>query len=264
MTRVRIDLAYDGGPFSGFARQRDRTTVQGTLEGALSRALGFDVYSVCAGRTDAGVHAIAQVVHFDVEPVERGPKWLAHLQEDPAEATFRLDHQVGAEITIWGIRPVSRNFNARFGATERRYRYRIVDGSPIDPRDRGRVFRVRERLHVPSMREAATHLLGAHDFAAFCRKPKVGHTKRRLDRVTIQRVGDEVHVGFRSKAFCHQMVRSMVGCLYEVGRGAAEPAWVGEVLAGGDRSLAAAVAPPHGLTLERVSYGQRFPAAPWR
>ena len=132
MTRVRIDLAYDGGPFSGFARQPGQTTVQGILEDALHRALGAEVDLVVAGRTDAGVHALAQVVHVDLDPTqERVARWLDVLAGDPADARHRLDHQVGPEITIWGMRVVSDDFHARFSATERRYRFRIADAVPI-------------------------------------------------------------------------------------------------------------------------------------
>lgn len=263
MTRVRIDLAYDGSPFSGFARQRDRTTVQGTLEGALSRVTGQEAPTTCAGRTDAGVHALAQVVHLDVDGgVARGARWLRLVEDDPEAVRRRLDRMVGDAITIWAVRWVGDDFDARFSATERRYRYRLVEAVATDPRLRGVRWVVGEDLHVPSMRTAARHLLGEHDFASLCRRAAGKHTVRQLDAVTVTRVDDEVHVCLRGPAFCHQQVRAIVGCLVEVGAGRHAPDWMGKVLAARDRSAAARVAPAHGLTLEGVSYGRGLPAAP--
>ena len=263
MARIRLDLGYDGGPFSGFARQPDRTTVQGTLEGALSRVLGVDVDTTCAGRTDAGVHALAQVVHLDVEGGDpRRDRWLRAVRTQPESVRRRLDRMVGEAISVWRVCEVPADFDARFSATGRGYRYRLVDRPIADPRLRGIRWTVGEPLHVPSMRAAGRHLLGEHDFASFCRKAPGKHTRRALDRITVARVDEEIHVRLAGPAFCHQMVRSIVGCLVVVGRGEREPAWLGEVLAARDRSVAARIAPPQGLTLERVTYGRRFPAAP--
>jgi len=263
VTRVRIDLAYDGSPFSGFARQRDRTTVQGALEGALSRVLGHEVATTCAGRTDAGVHALAQVVHLDVDAdVARAARWLRLVGRDPEAVRRRLDRLVGDAITIWAVRVAGDDFDARFSATERRYRYRLVEAPATDPRLRGLRWAVGEDLHVPSMRAAARNLLGEHDFASLCRRAPGKHSIRRLDAVTVTRTDGEVHVCLRGPAFCHQQVRSIVGCLVEVGAGRRDPDWLGEVLAARDRSAAARVAPAHGLTLEGVSYGRGIPAAP--
>ena len=261
--RIRIDLAYDGAPFSGFARQPDRTTVQGTLEGALSRVLGVEVTTTCAGRTDAGVHALAQVVHLDVESAStRVARWLDLLASHPASVRQRLDRMCGDAITIWQVATVDGDFDARFSATERRYRYRLVDAPTSDPRLRGIRWTVGEALDVAAMHAAGQHLVGEHDFASLCRRPPGGHTRRRIDEVVVERVGEEVHVRLRGPAFCHQQVRSTVGCLVEVGTGRRPPDWVGEVLAARDRSVAARVAPPEGLTLEAVAYGARWPSAP--
>jgi tRNA pseudouridine38-40 synthase len=259
--RVRIDLAYDGSPFAGFARQPDQRTVQGTLEGALSRVLGQDVLTTGAGRTDRGVHALAQVVHLEVDPdSQRTARALADLDG----FAVRLDRLVGPEIAIWAARAVSDDFDARFSATGRGYRYRIADSAVLAPLDRHDRWHVHDPLAVGPMRAAASHLLCEHDFAAFCRRPPAGRTTvRRLDEMTIRRPRPgEVDVRLVGNAFCHNQVRSVVGCLVEVGRGRREPAWMGAVLEGRDRSLAARVAPPQGLVLERVSYGRRWPAAP--
>jgi tRNA pseudouridine38-40 synthase len=261
--RIRIDLAYDGSGFAGFARQPDQRTVQGTLEGALSRLLGQHVLTTCAGRTDRGVHALAQVVHLDVDRDEgRAAKALTDLEA----FALRVDRLVGHEIAIWRAQLVSDDFDARFSATGRGYRYRIADTPVLAPLSRHDRWHVHEPLAITPMRAGASHLLGEHDFAAFCKRPPEGRTTvRRLDEVAISRPQPgQVDVRLAGNAFCHNQVRSIVGCLVEVGRGRRDPAWVREVLIARDRSLAARVAPPQGLVLERVSYGRRWPAAPPR
>lgn len=260
VVRLRVDLAYDGEPFSGFARQRDRTTVQGTLEGALSRVLGQDVRTTGAGRTDRGVHALGQVVHLDVdEGIGRAARALADL----GQLRRRLDQLVGPAITVWAVARVPSGFDARFSATERRYRYRLVDRDLVAPLERFDRWVVGEPLALRAMQRAAAYLIGEHDFASFCRRADGRTTLRRLDEVAVSRAPPgEVHVRLRSPAFCHQQVRSIVGCLVEVGRGRREPAWVGEVLAARDRDAAAVVAPALGLTLEGVRYGRRWPSSP--
>ena len=255
--RLRVDLAYDGGPFAGFARQPDQRTVQGVLEDACARLLGQQVRTTCAGRTDRGVHALAQVVHLDVDPaVPRAGRAV----EEPASFADRLDRLVGPAITIWGARRVSAAFDARFSATARSYRYRLVDAPRISPLERHDRWHVGERLDVTGMRAAARTLLGEHDFASFCRRAPGRTTVRRIDGITVARRGGLIAVGLTGPAFCHQQVRSIVGCLVEVGRGRRKPAWLGDVLAARDRAAAARVAPPHGLVLERVSFGRRWPA----
>lgn len=291
--RLRIDLAYDGAPFAGFARQRDQVTVQGTLEDALERLLGHAVSTTGAGRTDRGVHALAQVVHLDV-PVGAGAvtgvaetgvaetgvaeTGVAELRvarpgtpQDRAAAAIadlatlraRLDRLVGAAITVWTVRRVRPDFDARFSARSRAYRYRLVDAVAADPIRRGDRWHVGEALDVGAMRRALRPLLGEHDFASFCRRAPGRTTVRRLTLATVSRPNDgRVDVRLEGTAFCHQQVRSIVGCLVEVGRGRRPPGWIGEVLAAHDRAAAARVAPPHGLTLERVGYGPGVPAAP--
>lgn len=257
--RLRIDLAYDGSPYVGFARQPDQVTVQGTLEDGLSRLLGTDIATVCAGRTDRGVHALAQVVHFDL-PDDRSAEverlGLATLHR-------RLDAFTGPTITIWSVRRVSGAFDARFSATERAYRYRLVDDSvAADPLVRHDRWHLDEPLAIAPMRVAGRHLVGEHDFASFCRAGG-RHTVRQIDALRVTRPGPgTIEISLRGPAFCHQQVRSIVGCLVEVGRSRRSPSWVADVLAARDRAVAARVAPAHGLTLERVAYGRRWPAAP--
>ena len=271
MTRVRlrIDLAYDGAPFAGFARQPDQTTVQGTLEGALHRLVGQDVDSTGAGRTDRGVHARAQVVHVDLDVidaprdpgarVDRAQRALADLEV----LRHRLDQLVGPAITIWQVTSVSQAFDARFSAVSRTYRYRLVDAPAADPINRNDRWHVRDALDVAAMQQAGQALVGEFDFASFCRKAPGQSTVRRIERVTVSRPSrGRVDIRIDGTAFCHQQVRSITGCLVEVGSGRRPSGWLGEVLAAQDRSVAAAVAPPHGLTLERVSYGRWWPASP--
>lgn len=256
--RLRLDLAYDGAPFAGFARQPDQVTVQGTLEAAAARILGQQLETTCAGRTDRGVHALAQVVHVDLDPsVPRTARALADLEV----FRDRLDRLVGPAITIWAARQVPSEFHARFSAQRRSYRYRVADAPALAPLSRHDHWHVREPLSVPAMRAGARHLVGEHDFAAFCKRAPGRTTVRRLDRLAIRR--DEVgtiHFALDGNAFCHNQVRSLVGSLVEVGRGRQTPEWIGEVLASGDRQRAGRVAPPQGLTLERVGYGRRWPA----
>jgi tRNA pseudouridine38-40 synthase len=257
--RLRIDLAYDGSGFAGFARQRDQRTVQGELETALSALVGHAVTTVVAGRTDRGVHASAQVVHVDVDPAT--PRARARL-EDLELLRARLGHLVGRELAVWAVREVGPDFDARFSATARHYRYRLVDAVVADPLRRLDRWWVGAPLRLGPMREAARALVGEHDFAAFCRRAEGRTTIRRLDVLALSRPAPgRIDARLVGPAFCHQQVRAIVGCLVEVGRGRRAPGWVGEVLAGRDRARAAPLAPPHGLTLERVAYGRRWPAA---
>ena len=275
--RLRVDLAYDGRPFHGFARQPGLPTVQGAVEAALADLLGQPVRTTGAGRTDRGVHADAQVLHLDVAPSAPG---ATAVIADPARAARRLARACPDGIRIHRVARVPDGFDARFSATARRYRYRLRDG--VDPRRRGRgvardpgdVWSVTDRLDVPAMRAAGRELLGEHDFAAFCRRAPGRTTVRRIDTLTVRRVPEgavragrrvgpgRIDVRVEGPAFCHQQVRAIVGCLVAVGRGRRPPGWLGEVLAARDRSAAAALAPPHGLTLEAVRFGPGVPAAP--
>lgn len=261
--RLRIDLAYDGSGFAGLARQPEQRTVQGELEAALSALLGHHVRSVVAGRTDRGVHASAQVVHVDVSPPDE--RRAARL-DDLELLRGRLGHLLGPEVAVLAVRAVPPDFDARFSATARHYRYRLVDAEVADPLRRHDRWAVGQHLDLSAMRVAARPLVGEHDFAAFCRRAPGRTTVRRLDVLALSRPAPgRIDARLVGPAFCHQQVRAIVGCLVEVGRGRRPADWVAEVLAGRDRARAAPLAPPHGLTLERVAYGRRWPAAeaPW-
>ena len=246
---MRIDLAYDGGGFRGFARQPDQRTVQGVLEQALSTLFGEPIATTGAGRTDAGVHASGQVAHCDVPAGSRYDGEWARLRG-------ALDHLCGQDVTIWRVRRVPASFDARFSAIQRRYRYRLCDAVAMDPGWRFRTWHVGPpALDREAMEAGGRHLLGEHVFASFCRKREGDALIRRIDRVAVRRgVGGLMVVGVDGAAFCHQMVRSVVGALVEVGTGRRPADWIAEALAAQDRSAAGPVAPPHGLTLTAVRY----------
>lgn len=253
--RIRLDVAYDGAGFSGWAKQPDRRTVQGTLETAIGTILGEPVAVTCAGRTDAGVHARGQVVHFDA-----GEDTVARLTgRDPEPARTlvrRLNGLLPAEVRVLGGSAVPAEFDARFAALWRRYAYRIADHpAAVDPLCRGQVLTWTRRLDVEAMNHGAAGLLGEHDFAAFCRRRPGASTVRRLLDLTVDRRLDGVIVAtVRADAFCHSMVRALVGALIAVGEGRRPVTWPVQVLRARTRDSAVTVVPAHGLTLEEVRY----------
>ncbi|HET8525327.1 MAG TPA: tRNA pseudouridine(38-40) synthase TruA [Actinomycetota bacterium] len=243
---VRLTLAYDGTRFRGWARNAGQRTVEGVLTDALARALGAAPRLSVAGRTDAGVHARGQVASFEVN----GDTDLQRLQRS-------INGMLAPEIVAIGVRRAADGFDARFSASAREYRYRIDVGAWPDPFDARFVWHRPGELALSEMREAARSLLGEHDFASFCRRPRSGGTVRRLERLSIARSGDRVEISARANAFLHQMVRTLVGTLVRVGDGKLDPAAVPEILGARDRVRAGQMAPAHGLTLERVVYGRR-------
>jgi tRNA pseudouridine38-40 synthase len=247
MTVVRLDLAYDGTGFRGWARQPHVRTVQGVVEEALGRFLGEEPKLSVAGRTDAGVHAEGQVASFTVgsSPVD-----LERLQRS-------LSSMVGPEVAVRSVRSMPDGFDARHSATGREYLYRIDTGPVPDPFTARFVWHRPGDLSIGRMRAAARHLVGEHDFASFCRAPQSGGTVRQLRRLTISSRGYRLEVRAEANAFLHQMVRSLVGTLVAVGDGRTDPESMRGILEARDRSRAGPLAPPHGLTLAKVSYGRR-------
>jgi tRNA pseudouridine38-40 synthase len=243
---VRVGLAYDGTGFRGWARNRGQRTVEGVLSHAIGRVLGDEPKLSVAGRTDAGVHARGQVASF----VAADDIDLERLQRS-------INGMLAPEIVAGDVRRAPHGFDARFSVTAREYRYRIGTAAWPDPFEARFVWHRPGSLAVASMREAARPLLGEHDFASFCRRPQSGGTVRRLERVSIARVGDRIEISARANAFLHQMVRTLVGTLVAVGDGRVEPGRVREILAARDRSRTPQMAPAHGLILERVIYGRR-------
>lgn len=253
--RLRIDLSYDGGEFRGWATQPGLRTVQGTLEDALATALRVPEVSVtCAGRTDTGVHARGQVVHLDLDPqvlVTSAGRSTATPEDALAR---RLNGLLPHDVRVRRVVEAPGGFDARFGALWRRYAYRICDGAP-DPLTRGSVLWWPRLLDERAMDEAASLLVGEHDFAAFCKRRDGATTVRTLWEYSWARTEDGLlEATVRADAFCHSMVRSLVGCAIAVGEGRHAPAWAGGVLGAAVRDPAVTVVPPHGLVLEEVRY----------
>lgn len=245
--RVRLDLAYDGTQFSGWAHQPGRRTVQGMLESALGVLLrGPGPRLTVAGRTDAGVHARGQVAHVDVPPELAQDRLLLR----------RLNGLLPDDVRVRGLGPAPLGFDARFSAVWRRYRYRIADGPDLlDPLRRHDTLAWPRGLDLDLLQQASSPLLGVHDFAAFCRRRDRASTVRGLQALLWGRGPDGVlEVVVQADAFCHSMVRSLVGALIAVGEGRRTPGWPGSLLTLGARSSEVAVAPPHGLVLEAVGY----------
>jgi tRNA pseudouridine38-40 synthase len=247
---VRMLVAYDGTAFRGWAAQRDPAlrTVEGSMTDALALVTGERPSLSVAGRTDAGVHAQSQVVSFPTSAVS-----------EPERISLAVNNMLGPEVVVRDAGYAPPGFDARFSASARVYRYRIDEGAVADPFRARFVWHRSGRVALAPMRAAARVLVGEHDFAAFCRQPGGGRsTIRRLQHLTVDREGDRLELGFRANAFCHQMVRSLVGTLVAVGEGRIDPADIPEILGRGDRAEAAQPAPAHGLTLERVVYGRRL------
>ncbi|MFB7286383.1 tRNA pseudouridine(38-40) synthase TruA [Actinacidiphila glaucinigra] len=248
--RVRLDLAYDGAEFSGWAKQRTRRTVQGELESALQTVLRLPdpVALTVAGRTDAGVHARGQVAHVDL------PEEVWELEG--GKLLRRLAGRLPWDVRVWKVSRAPAGFDARFSAIWRRYAYRVGDQQGgVDPLLRGHVLWHDRPVDVDLMNEAARRLLGEHDFAAYCKKREGATTIRTLLELHWERDASGLAVAtVRADAFCHNMVRALVGSMLLVGDGHRPAGFPGEVLAGRVRHSAVNVVRPHGLTLEEVGY----------
>jgi tRNA pseudouridine38-40 synthase len=271
--RLRIDLSYDGSGFSGWAAQPGRRTVEEVLAAALGRMLrlpGSPGLTV-AGRTDAGVHARGQVAHADVpedawaslsEPAagpaaEPAPTSAAGPgRPGVRRAVARLAGVLPADVRVHAVNAAPEGFDARFSALWRRYSYRVCDDpARADPLRRHETLWSFRRLDVAAMNQAARGCLGEHDFAAFCRRRPGATTIRTLRRLEWQRDQDGVAVAaVVADAFCHTMVRSLIGALLAVGEGRRPPGWPAAVLAAAVRDPAVRVLAPHGLCLEEVAY----------
>ena len=240
--KIALLVAYDGTDFHGFARQKHARSVQGLLEEKLSLVLRAPIETVGAGRTDAGVHASGQVVSFAVD-----------RDIDPAWVMMRLNKLLSPEIVVRAAAKAPDDFSARFSAKRREYEYRIYRSATPDPfRDRFSLW-VPGTLSLPKMRAASRALIGEHDFSSFCRRGE-GSMVRRVRAITFTSRGDELIVKIKADSFCHQMVRSIVGLLLDVGRGKRTPADVEKALRASHRSAAGNVAPARGLHLMHVKY----------
>lgn len=244
MPRMALGVSYDGAPWQGWQTQPHRRTVQDTLEQALQAFVGVPVATICAGRTDTGVHAAMQVVHLDA-PVERPPQaWVrgvnAHLP---------------ASVAVRWAQAVPEDFHARFSATARGYVYVLLVDPVRAPLWSGRAGWSFRRLSVEAMREAAQALVGTHDFTSFrSSQCQAASPVRSLERLTIQQRGRFILFSLRANAFLHHMVRNIVGSLVYVGQGRQPAAWLDGLLAARDRKLAAPTYAPDGLYLTEVEY----------
>ncbi|GAB3963694.1 tRNA pseudouridine(38-40) synthase TruA [Plantactinospora veratri] len=249
-TRVRLDVAYDGGAFSGWAAQPGRRTVAGVLVEALTRIVGADRVSglTVAGRTDAGVHASGQVCHLDLP----SPVW----RQSAETLLRRLAGVLPPDVRVRAVTEVPAEFDARFSATFRRYEYRVTDAPyGAEPLRRHEVLAWPRPLDLAALNEAAAGLVGEHDFAAYCRRKENATTVRELTRLDWRRDPDGLLVAtVQADAFCQSMVRSLVGAMLVAGDGRRPVDWPGGLLGRRERASEVSVAPPHGLTLVAVGY----------
>ena len=250
--RIALGIEYNGSAFCGWQTQPSGCAVQDALERALAGIAGYRIATICAGRTDSGVHALAQVVHFDCNVERPESAWVRGTNTSlPAGAA-----------ALWA-QPVPAEFNARYSAHERCYRYVLLN-HPVRPAvNQGRVGWFHAPLDIDRMREAASYVLGEHDFSAFrsseCQAKSPVRALRRLD---IRRHGEYVVFELAANAFLHRMVRNIVGSLVYVGKGRHAAAWMGDVLASRNRALAAPTMDAAGLYLAHVSYDAKWGLPP--
>ncbi|SRR5258706_3885320 len=243
--RYRLTLEYDGGPFVGWQRQENGPSVQGALEEAIFALSGERVAVNGAGRTDAGVHALGQVAHFDLAksfaPDKLRDALNHHLRPDP--------------VAVREADEVAADFHARFSARCRHYLYRIVCRRAPLVLDRGHAWQIMRALDVDLMHRAALSLVGRHDFTTFrAAECQANSPVKTLDRLDVRHVAEEIHIEASARSFLHHQVRSMVGSLKLVGEGKWPPEKLAEILEARDRSQCGPVAPPEGLYLVRVDY----------
>jgi len=248
MPRYRLDIEYDGGPFRGWQSQANGPSVQDAVEKAIEAFSGEAVRIGAAGRTDTGVHATGQVAHVDLAKA-----WPERTVMEAINA-----HLVPQPVSILKATLVADDFHARFSASGRRYLYRILHGRAAPALDRGRVWWIKKPLDVDAMAQAAQALIGRHDFTTFrdaqCQAQSPVKT---LDVAQVERVGEEVHLTFAARSFLHRQVRSMTGSLVEVGLGRWKAGEMAHALAAADRTRCGTVAPPEGLYLTGVEYGEQ-------
>ncbi len=248
MNRIAVGVEYDGAAFAGWQSQRSLRTVQQVLEGALSAVAAEPVSVVCAGRTDAGVHARGQVAHFDTRSQRAPRSWVLG-----ANSALPADLAV-----VWAL-PVPAHFHARYCAVARVYRYLILNRTARSALAAQRAAWVARALDERAMAQAAALLVGEHDFSAFrSAECQAKSPVRRLERLSVERSGDWIRIEAVANAFLHHMVRNIAGLLIAVGKGDQPPGWARSVLEGRDRTRSAATAPAAGLYLWQVRYPAAF------
>ena len=250
MTRWKLILEWDGGPFMGWQRQDHGPSVQAAVERAARAMTGEEVTAHAAGRTDAGVHALGMAVHIDI-----AKEVTPHRLREGLNALLRPD-----PVAVLSAQVVADDWHARFSCTGRRYLYRIANRRPPLTLDRGRAWRIGSPLDVGAMRQAAAMLVGRHDFTTFrsvhCQSDSAVKT---LDRLEIEGGGDAIHIHAAARSFLHHQVRSMVGCLALVGQGQWRPEQMREALEARDRAALGLNAPPEGLYFVEAVYAHPSP-----
>ena len=248
--RLRLDIAYDGTHFFGWATQPGHRTLQDLIEEAISRISQTNIDSIVAGRTDAGVHATGQVIHVDV-PDAMFDRELTYL-----DLRYKLNRILDEDVRIMNVSDAPQGFHARFSALRRYYRYKILDNNDvIAPLSRHDVASWYRPLDADRMNEASALLLGHHDFAAFCKFKVGGTTIRTLEKYEWHRSDEGLLVAdVVADAFCYSMVRNLVGAVVCVADGRQSPAWIAQLLANKERVSDSLVFPAHGLTLYQVDY----------
>lgn len=245
LTRYKLLIEYDGGPFAGWQRQENGPSVQGAIEEAVHGFCGETVTLTAAGRTDAGVHALGQVAHVDL-----AKSVTANRLRDALNAHLRP-----LPISILATTEVAPAFHARFDAIKRVYRYCILDRRAPPALLRGRVWQVPRSLDEDAMHQAAQYLLGKHDFTTFrAVECQARSPVKTLDALSVRRDGEMIVIEAEARSFLHRQIRSIAGSLKQVGGGKWPPARMGEILAARDRTACGPVAPPEGLYLMRVEY----------
>ncbi len=248
MTRIALGLEYDGAEFCGWQIQDGARSVQGCVEQALGKVADHALRVICAGRTDTGVHAMGQIIHFDTGAARAPRAWV-----------FGANTYLPHDVSVLWAQPMSDDFHARFSAIARHYRYVILNRAVRPALGYARVSWCYRPLDVARMNQGAQYLLGEHDFSAYravaC---QAKHPLRTVHRLHIARHGEFVVLEISANAFLHHMVRNIAGVLMTIGSGEREPVWAREVLEARDRTLGGITAPPHGLTLMAIDYPARF------
>jgi tRNA pseudouridine38-40 synthase len=246
--RIAVGLEYDGSAYAGWQTQQRLRTVQESTEAAFTKVASEPIALICAGRTDAGVHAVEQVAHFETHAQRRSRAWM-----------LGANTYLPRNISVLWARPVPAHFHARYSAEARTYRYLILNRTARPALASRRAFGAHRPLDHERMRAAAACLIGEHDFSAFRSSECQAHSPvRRLEALTVERLGEWITIEATANAFLHHMMRNIAGTLIAVGEGKAPPEWAHELLQSRDRSQGAATAPAAGLYLWQVRYPAAF------